>query len=734
MPCRSVFRWLSPLLLWAIAVTANLANAESPPDLPLPACTSFNGMPVGACPEPSAEVGAIVTGRFTAGGAIQIKTDPAVPACSDSHDIPGNRNYSNWNPSPCYARVQTPVIEGCAYYDLRQLNGVTEPVFRHGACTAVLYRNPSGSWPGTASALFTASSPDGGGACGGAGNFQTFIYGAPANEPDQIWANRGPTLLNCSIKFNGPRPDGLLGPAWVKVNVSVGVATSGDYGRGPGRSPSSVIYVPIDGDMRDSQDVKVTGTAEYSRGDGKQYMTYRITAENLGSRDAPTVKLATQLNEYLHYDSADEPSCQPRNNPLLIGGGWVDCSFSLAGGATREINIKTRIIAVSDLLHAIGVGTSVSVGATVDGDVDTTNNHVDILAPEFGASMESGTTSDTAALMTRLNELYDYAVSSNDLYFKQCNVYMTDIYNQLEKLRAQHPEAFEGLSYGKITSGGYMVAGVYWSEGHVGVVVYKKGTDYMQTGIVIHGTPTNSPADRDPDTRLGQLEAGDQMLSSYSAQMGTSWHGQYYRTPIANFPGSPHMQAEKGCGFEGTYPDNHDEFPDTSIPSCGGSAAPDPAPATCPIPPDALVVETGSPVELLIQNALGQRVETHLGQISMQELDSGIFSWPVPHDDGTWAWTIALPKDDYTVQVVGVGDGPYTLKLTNFDPLGNAVVEEYHGRASPSMVQDYKIKAEAPMASGKSGNGIGSFGGSGLLVLGALAWRVRRRRATGIRA
>lgn len=291
---------------------------------------------------------------------------------------------------------------------------------------------------------------------------------------------------------------------------------------------------------------------------------------------------------------------------------------------------------------------------------------------------------------------------------------------------------FENLSYGKITSGDYYWAPVenkFTRAGHVGVVVYLKGTDYHQTGIVIHGTPTWSPTDLDLASQLGTQAAGDHVnplpFAASFLQQGTQGHGWYYRTPIANFPGSPTEEGVGGCGFEGMYPDNTDEFEHPSRPTCGRELQPQ----TCPAVPDAVIVRTESPVEIRATNARGQRVETLDGGILTQSLDSGIHSFVSPHEDGTFGWTLVLPKDDYDIELLGTGEGSYTLMLTTFDenadPPAKTMVEE--GTTQSGQINSYVIGDTSPQGGGGGG------GSLGLLTLAALLPRVRQRMREGKR-
>ena len=142
-------------------------------------------------------------------------------------------------------------------------------------------------------------------------------------------------------------------------------------------------------------------------------------------------------------------------------------------------------------------------------------------------------------------------------------------------------------------------------------------------------------------------------------------------------------------------------------------------------------------------------METKDGLIVTQGLSSGIYSMAFPHADGTYAWTLVLPVDDYDVKLVGTRTGPYKLTLTTFDADGNPVDQVTEGHTTPGQVDDYAVEAsestpETPATpetpSGNSGSntssrhGGGAFGPWLLLGLATLAagsrFRGRRARAT----
>ncbi|MCB1706573.1 MAG: thrombospondin type 3 repeat-containing protein [Halioglobus sp.] len=168
---------------------------------------------------------------------------------------------------------------------------------------------------------------------------------------------------------------------------------------------------------------------------------------------------------------------------------------------------------------------------------------------------------------------------------------------------------------------------------------------------------------------------------------GTASHGYYYRTPANQFPGSPRPEGD-GCGFEGSYAANASEFARTA--DCI-----DPAPTICPFEPDAVVVMTESPVEILVTNSRGQSVQTLNGRVVIQDLDIGIQSMAFPHADGTFAWTLVLPEDNYEVVLTGTASGPYKLTLITYDEQGEPVRNVIQGSTEAGQVDTFEVSVNA---------------------------------------
>ncbi len=719
------------------------ARAAAPPDMPLPPCIEVNGEQQGACPLESPDLTAAAVGVFGEGSSVNVMTIPMHPVCDEHIGYPP---YP-WSPSPCYSAVMAPNTQRCAVIDLRD----GEERYREMPCGQALYKQSQD----VPTPLLTTMGPDGGSSCGAAGNYQTYIYGGPASSPPGMrWVERGPQFLECSMRFNGPRPDGLYGPTWIILNVGIDLAQDGDHRRGYARRAE--VFVPVDGDLRqEGVDVSVRGTVTLDEADwdaGRLMATYTATVRNIGNERAEDVALTTPMPNLMAAVDVSDPACWlpaavqgqvPSPDASFRAGRAVNCEWSsLAINETKTVRIKVRIFNATDL-HALQSGVALQsftgrpagmqLRITAMDDKVSSNNEALV---KVDIPFRSGSYDQTRAAMELLSPYFDYQVES--LTFMTCNFYKDDIFERLKAIHGAHPEAFANLSYGGITSGDYYVAPVETERtkaGHVGVVVYTKGTDYRQTGIIINGTPSPSPlhliSTVGPHGGLGAGAAG-----------WTGMNGLYLRTEANRFPGIAQQESRDMEGFEGYYPHNTAEF------TFGGTAAatlePDPmANATCPAPPEAVMVTTESPVDIQLTNPRGQQVRTQGGMLTVQELDSSIHSIAIPHEDGSYGWTLLLPKDDYDINLVGTGEGPYRVKLATFDANGQPIEFVTEGTTTPGQVDAYVLEGGDGSGSGpgpdpgpgpgpEPGPGSGSGGGGGALgwpgVLGLMLLGLARRR------
>lgn len=646
--------------------------------MPLPPCVEVNGVQQGACPY---EISEIVSGttdkqKFVAGEPLVLTTVPTVPKCT-YWDQPSNA----WTPSTCYHAFGSPQIAGCAVIDLQDGGK-----FKRMPCPLALYKHSGAT---NSEQLFEKRRvADGSSSCGLRSSFSG--GSEVGRQGGETWRNSDASWLDCEIKLKGERPNGLYGPTWVTIYVGVDVVASGCCGadpRYPIQTPSTELFIPIDGDMRFGTDVSVTATAVVQDADwdnGRLIAAYRATLQNRGGEAAENVELTISLPKQLKYLSGSDASCVPSDQttaPNARGGVVVCKGFDLPPDSSRMFEVIARVVNATDLdglqkgeLEGVQ---GVLFAAKADEDADPTNNQ-DIA--KLDIPFRSGSYAETKLAMQALIPYFDYMT---DIRSSQCNVYKDDIFKRFEEIRAQHPEVFANLSYGGVTSGEYDIAlGLFRSQGHVGVVVYTKGTNYRQTGIIVNGTPSNSPLSG--DSLVGPGETG----SGFAFNGATTLDGRYLRTAADKFPGFPTEESggQTGdYGFEGRYAHNRDEF--------GGIVPPPPDAPNCPFAPDAMSITTESPVEIIVTNSRGQRVQTQAGKILTQELDSPIHSMVFPHLDGTFGWTLVLPVDDYDVQLVGTQVGSYRLTLTTYEEDGTPNDVVTTGATSPGQVDTYQLDA-----------------------------------------
>lgn len=674
------------LLVVGAAWLGTSAQAATPPAMPLPPCV--NGQ--GACPDLNPLVTGTASGSLSAGGSVLITTVPTGGVCGSM-----NGYTYIWTPSGCFAGVYAPTIVNCGYIDLKDMQ------FKERPCQQALYKTAAPA------PLFTMMRPagntdyNGSTQCGAHGDYQTFAWGGPYTITESIWQSRGDRALLCELSMAATRPDGLYGPTWAKVRVGIRYGEDG-IGRS-GRPEYAEFYMPIDGDLRGGVDVSVLATHALSGDADERILTLNLTVENKGEIGADTVDIVFPVPQQLHVLEISDASC---TRPDQFVGGTVRCSFALPGKDDplgrnlRFLDIRTRITNASDL------ETRMVFTATAANDADLTNNEA---STNVQMSLPGGGYGDTLQALKELEAYFNYT-TPDSLLDASCDRYMNDIYGRLNKLREQHPAAFRNLSFGRITSGRYGVVGM--DAGHVGVVAYAKGTDYHQSGIIIHGTPTWSPTDLDINSQMGTEAMGEHLSINFLGREGTADHGLYYRTRLRDFPGNPKPETPLGCGFEGAYADNADGFTGT-VPGACVSQISEPV-QSCPFYPDAVLLRTESPVDLHITNMRGQRVQTSGGEITVQELDARIFAYPVPHEDGTFGWTLALPKDQYDIQLAGTGTGPYRLTMRLYDADGKPVDRVIEGDTVPDRVDTFAFDGTVtPPSSGGGGGGGGGSGGSG---------------------
>jgi hypothetical protein len=689
-------------LLLIVAATAWLsgpASAATPaPQMPLPPCVEG----VGACGKLNPLVIGTAPGRLTAGSSLLMATVASGGVCDSMN------GYSYiWSPSGCFAGVHRPAIVTCAYIDLKDNR------FKEGSCQSVLYRSASQA----PAPLWTLKRPAGnvdyGGSteCGADANYETYAWGGPYTIKESLWSARGERARFCELTMGNKRPDGLYGPTWAKVRVGIQWGENG-IGRS-GRSETSEFYIPIDGDLRETgPDVSLTTIStldESGRARGESFATYRVTLTNRGDQRADNFRMEVVFPDQLLLQQPMPAACSSREELFVRPGANFACSnMSLAAGSAVTLVFRARITNAADL-------EPVTFNTIVDSDLNLADNDAEAtVRPTLDAGTLAGTEDEMRILRSYNPDLYINAPKAiiNTGSGQACNTYQSNFWDRLEAIRAAHPEAFDKLSYGRITSqpAGYQPGDS--TSGHYGVVIYLKGTNYHDTGVIVHGTAGPSRYPFQPETIVGNRDIDAPGLLDPA---GTTMSGKFMRTPISSFQGSPRQEAQ-GVGFEGNYP------------AAASAAASGPS---CPFAPEATSIGTQSPVEIHVRNPLGQRVQTLNGKVVMNELPMDIHSYAIPHGDGTFAWNLILPRDDYDVTLVGIGDGPYKLTVTTYKD-GAPVERVTDGVARAGVAESFTVQDKPPVtANPPAGTGSGGGGGGAvdmalLVALGALLLASRR--------
>jgi MYXO-CTERM domain-containing protein len=435
--------------------------------------------------------------------------------------------------------------------------------------------------------------------------------------------------------------------------------------------------------------------------------TFLATVTNIGTEGAGEFSVKVFLPDQIHYVSGPAECTPPTKAARGVAGGIAVCGpYAAPPEGVFQIPIVGRVTNKSDL--SSGVRFSVNDPATAEESEYDNNSYTG--TPEI--TFVPADFEDTEDAMAAFRSSFNYNSAMFQSVFDDfggdfaCTTYGDEIFDKALRLHAQDPSVFENLSYGRITSAPLDPS--QGNGGHDGVVFYLKGSDYQQSGIVVHGT------------------AG---VSRYG--IGTTFTGEYYDTEMWYFQsGSPKRQESRtlGRGFEGYYLDGPERDPVEASP-------------TCAFPPGAVGVSTNSPVDLHITDSAGRRVQTAGHLLAVQELPVGVHAYGFEHDDGTPAWTLLLPIDTYDIELIGTGEGPYTLTLTAWDDQGEPVEVVHEGTASVGSSETFELEREAILAAAQevkqeeeAGCGCAAAGGrTGAWVLAVVvAVLGRRRRPTDV--
>ena len=222
------------VVLPATAPPAEAATTRPAPSDSLPPCIEVDGVEKGACSPLGSAVGITAGGVFGSDGAtVEVRLSPGVAIC-DSWPF-----RSTWNPSPCWANASISVGSPVHLNDAGDDLVGSGSIFTRdgGGSYSILQESVRAStWDASTS---VASS------CGATRSaFGTFIYGGHAQQAR--WADIGNHALQCTLTWDGDRPDDLQGSTWIPITGSLSVKTNGDAFGSPA---SATTWVRVDGDM-----------------------------------------------------------------------------------------------------------------------------------------------------------------------------------------------------------------------------------------------------------------------------------------------------------------------------------------------------------------------------------------------------------------------------------------------------------------------------------------------------
>ena len=204
------------------------------PNEALPPCVDDGaGGRKGACNAPGTAVGVSASGTFGSDGAVvDVNVTPGIAICDS---WPGR---SVWNPSPCWAgasiSVGSPVHLDEDGDDLVSSGAIFTP---DGGSASILERSLLAS---TWDASTTVASR-----CGATtSDFHTYIYGG--HQQNAPWRSIGRHALECTLTWDGDRPDDLKGSTWIPVRASLSVRTNTSFDQ----PASATTWVRLNGDMQ----------------------------------------------------------------------------------------------------------------------------------------------------------------------------------------------------------------------------------------------------------------------------------------------------------------------------------------------------------------------------------------------------------------------------------------------------------------------------------------------------
>ncbi|MGI8553770.1 MAG: Ig-like domain repeat protein [Dehalococcoidia bacterium] len=282
--------------------------------------------------------------------------------------------------------------------------------------------------------------------------------------------------------------------------------------------------------------------------------------------------------------------------------------------------------------------------------------------------------------------------------FGACSSWNQDILSIFNGLRGTHPAVFANLDYGPIDSYDSIPPTTGLSKSglpgqatlahHAGIVVYITGTDWRQTGVVIHGTAaptqyTQGPVrGTSPYNLLGTVGTWADNLWVYTA--ATLWETGNKKKAV--LPTDYLVQDPHGnpLYFGTTYP------APVSTPVPG---------ASCPLHP--ITVSTHSPVDMTLINGAGQVVQTQGGGLPLMQLPNYNPAYEFLNPtNGTVDWDLVVPQDSYTVVLTGTGSGPFTLTVSTPGANNSVVQQQVTGTVTPGAQRAYTVAPTGSITAG----------------------------------
>lgn len=248
---------------------------------------------------------------------------------------------------------------------------------------------------------------------------------------------------------------------------------------------------------------------------------------------------------------------------------------------------------------------------------ETATANLDALATDFLNEIPAGqVTTDPTLKQRALGVFFAPGTVNNMTNWTTfaCGDYQTRVLRWLESIRT-HPDPqvraqLGGLDFGPIQA---------YNGGHQAVVLFRRGTDWRQTGTVLDPWPSQRP----------QVWTMEEWTARFTWGIGVGEGGVEY----------PHMGGG-ASGYRGTD-----------------------------MPPERLhPVRFGvnSPVDVLVTASDGRRVGHLPGGEFVNEIEHADF-YPTERSGGEYQWYFGLPQAEYEVEFTGTGEGDVHILVAGQD-------------------------------------------------------------------